>query len=143
MKVNKVFNEYYSIDIDDEYNLLYLTLYDKELEKYNEKNIINNILSHFMIMDKGFKLILDLSYYNPLQKIEWFDYTMDRIAKRMSELKAGQQAHVLNDIFWYIVWTIYPEHIYKKPIIMFDDISQTLLGRFDTVQDAENWIKSF
>jgi hypothetical protein len=60
----------------------------------------------------------------------------------MNEINAGPQAHILNDLFWYKLWNDYPEYEGQKPVIFEDENTKELIGRFDTIEEGEQWLES-
>lgn len=142
MKTVKVNNAHYAIEVDDEKHFLYLTLLSAESDRQTDKNIVNNILSYCMNMPKKFRFILDLRSFDPTIKSEWFQSNMDRVGKRMSEINAGPQAHILNDIFWYMLYNDYPEIEGQYPVIFEDENAKELIGRFNTIEEGEQWLES-
>ena len=140
MKVTRVENEHYKIEVDDERSFLYLTLLDSDSDMQTDKNIVNNILSFCMTMPKRFEFILDLRYFDPRNKSEWFQLNMDRVGKRMNEINAGPQAHILNEIFWQKLYYDYPETEGQYPVILEDENTHELIGRFNTISEGEDWL---
>lgn len=141
MKIVKVENKHYKIEEDDDKGLLYLTLFATNTSKETDRNIVNNILSYCMQMPKRFEFILDLRYFDPRVKSEWFQHNMDRTGKRMNEINAGPQAHILNEMFWQKLWFDYPEYAGQKPVIFEDTNTKELIGRFDSLEEGEQWLE--
>lgn len=140
MKTTRVDNKYYRIDVNDEKSLLYLTLLTAYSDIQIDKNIVNNILSFCMQMPDRFNFIVDLRLFDPRIKSEWFQVNMDRIGKRMNEISAGPQAHILNDIFWYKLYNDYPQTAGMYPVIIQDENTKDLIGRFSTIKEGEEWL---
>lgn len=141
MKELVLSNSYYKIEKNLNENILYLTIF-KNHENYKlDKNIVNNILSHFMMMERGFNLILDFRFFAVGENYEWFQENINRIAKRMNELDAGEQAHILNDFFWEVLWSEVPYLYGIKPLIIIDELTKKPIGRFDEIGEAEMWLR--
>lgn len=138
----QVENDHYRISKDDEKAFLYVALLDSNSTIEVEKNIASNILSFCMQMPKYFRFILDLRLLDPRNKSEWFQANMDRVGKRMGELNAGPQAHILNDILWYRLYNDYPQIDGMYPVIFEDNNTKELIGRFNTVEEAEAWLNT-
>lgn len=142
MKETRISNDFYKIELDDELQIVYLTLFNVESSVKEDKNIANNILANCMNMHTDFRLILDLRYFDPRIKYQWFKSLMDRIATRLGEMKAGEQAHILSPIFWHQLYTDYPQLDGVYPVIFEDKILKKLIGRFSTIEEGEDWLAS-
>jgi hypothetical protein len=143
MVETKIDNELYYIGIDFERNWMYFTLKTAYTEHETDQNITSNFLSMaYEYMNKRFKLILDLSTYDPRVKPQKYEKRMKDIGKRLEELEAGPQVHVMNDIHWYNTYQRYPEHEGEYPLVVTDEITKELIGRFNTIEEGENWLLS-
>lgn len=142
LKETRVENEHYRIEVDDTTTILYLTILNSETSMRVDKNLVSNVLSYCMTMPKSFKFIFDLRYFDPRLKSEWFQVNMDRVGQRMNEISAGPQAHILNDIFWYKLYQDYPEVEGQYPVIIEDENTLELIGRFNTIAEGEDWLNS-
>lgn len=142
MKTVKVENSHYKIEVDDERKFLYITLLDSNTNMRTDRNIVNNILSFSMEMPKKFNLILDFRYFDPRNKSKWFETNMDRSGKRVTEMQAGAQAFIFNEIFWQKLYYEYPELAGMYPVILRDENTGGLIGRFNTIEEGEDWLES-
>lgn len=139
----KVDNDLYHISIDHDRNWIYFTMKTAYTDNEADENITTNFLSFcYEYMYQDFKLILDLSMYDPRVKPEKFGERMKSIARRLEELNAGEQVHVMNDIHWANVYNKYPDHEGEYPLILTDPITGKLIGRFNTVAEGEDWLLS-